>query len=918
MHTPIARVARHGALLIFAALTLAPNSDAGEDPAILTSAEGDSFHVREVYRRNRPVTDADSARASVLTLSSTGFLSTNQLPEGDMPRDVAFLADGSGAAIANRDTDTVTIFDLGTQSISASIPVGDFPVDVEATPDNKYLIVPCVFSNEVWVIDRATLLPAAAIPVTGTEPFAVRVTSDSKFAVVGVINDAISSAFSIIDLQTLAEVRSIATGSQGVMGFFFTPESGISGNLFTQFAVSSDNKTIVFPDRGGAQVVLYDLTNGATLATLGVAAEPTSVDTSLDGTIAIIGHEGSSQTVSVLDLVTPQVTASHATGINLVNQVIRVTPNKSHAIAAVQNAAIFLDLATGAVSANISTGTVGDIEISFDGQFAFVTNFNARVIDIASQTAVKTLSFAASYDAAASPVAHRMVALNNRFREDIHLYDTNGASGQFLGFTGSGAPAESDAPRTLAISADGQTVLIGNNISRNACFLDLSTRTVSGYVDTGDRVTGVAISPDGATAVVCNTDSNTVSILDVATATSLAVLPAGTRPAEVVISNDSQWAYVTSIAGADALHFIQLNGAASAVVKSLPTGQLGSIGYTYSVFSGIALSPDGATLAVCVSFDDQLMLVDTATQTEVARLPIGDFPIRAVFSPDSARCFVAHAFSDDAWEILVAGAGSSVGSKATNLEFPLQVSVDPAGAFLYVGSFDFSNPSLKVVDTATMATAATVSLPSLPRSQHFSPTTDRIYVTLSDGELARISAAGSASTLLDLTPLVGSPSDLAFSEATRTAISAQPGVDDGVDVVVFADECGAITTFGAGCAGSGGFTPSLALSGCPVSGGTVELSVNQTLGGASALLFLGTSQVAVPFCCGCTFLVGGLLPIVATLPLPGVGPGNGGLSFQATLPPSLPSISITMQAVVLDPGALGGGAATNGVQMNTP
>lgn len=889
-----------------------------DDAAILTSPDGEPTVVRQVFRSNRTLHDAAPARAAVLAATASGFLSTDQPPEGDLPRDVAFLADGSGAAIANRDTDTVTIFDLATQSITATIPVGDFPVDVEATPDDKYLVVPCPLSNDVWVIDRQTLGPVATIPVTGTEPYQVRVTADSKFAVVGVINDAVSSALSVIDLQTMSEARSIPTGSQGVMGFFFTPESGVSGNLFTQFAVSSDNRTVVLPDRTGTQVVLHDLTNGQTIATLAVAAQPTSVDVSPDGTTAVVGHEGTAQTVSVLDLVTPQVTASHATGVSLVNQVIRVTPTKSHAIAAISNAVIFVDLATGAVVANLSTGTVGDIEISFDGQFAFVSNFNSRVIDLATRTIVKTLTFAASYDAAASPVAHRMVALNNRFREDVHLYDTNGAAGQFLAFAGSGAPPESDAPRTLAISGDGRTAVIGNNLSRNVCFLDLDQRVVGGCVDTGDRVTGVALTPDGATAVVCNTDSNTVSIVDVATATSLAVLAAGQRPAEVAISPDGQWAYVTSIAGADALHFIQLAGAASAVVKSIPTGQMGSIGYTYSVFSGLTLSPDGGTLVVCVSFDDQLMVVDTAAQAEVARLAIGDFPIRAAFSPDGTRCYVAHSFSDDVWEILMSGATSTIGAKATNIEFPLQVSVDPAGAFVYVGSFDFNNPSLKVLDTATMTTAASVALSSTPRSQHLSPQSNRLYVTLTGGALARVGAAGAASAVIDVTPLAGSPADLVFSETTRTAVSAEPGAADGLDLVVFADECGAFTTYGAGCGGSGAIVPSLTMAGCAVPGGDVELQITQGLGGATALLFLGTSQVSVPFCCGCTFLVGGLLPIFPAFPLPGVGAGNGGLFVPATLPPTLPPLSLTMQVIVLDPGALGGAAASNGLQMDVP
>ncbi len=79
----------------------------------------------------------------------------------------------------------------------------------------------------------------------------------------------------------------------------------------------------------------------------------------------------------------------------LSDQVIRVTPDNSHAIAAIANNTIFVNLTTGAEDARISTGVVGDIEISFDGRFAFVSNFNARIINIATRTLVATVPFAA-------------------------------------------------------------------------------------------------------------------------------------------------------------------------------------------------------------------------------------------------------------------------------------------------------------------------------------------------------------------------------------------------------------------------------------------------------------------------------------------------------------------------------------------
>ncbi len=884
-----------------------------------TSPDGAFETVVETFDSPRVVTRGVARGDAMMALSSgSGFLSVDQDPEGDLPRAVAFLPDGSAAVIANRDTDTVTFFDVNTKTITHTVTVGDFPVDVAVTPNGQYAIVPCVFADAVFVVDVATHAVAAVVPVTGTQPFRVRVTANGQFAVAGVINDAVNSAFSVISLATLTEVRSIPSASQGVFGFFFTPESGISGNIFTQFDVSADDKTIVLPGRSSSTVFLYDLTNGAQIAALATAAAPTSVDVSPDGTVAVIGHEGTAQTVTVVDLVTPGIAAAHAVGTSLVNQVIRVTPSKSHALAAIQNALIFVDLATGAVTSTISTGTVGDIQFTFDGAFAYVSNANSRVIDVATQTLVKTIPFEPCVEAAASPTQRRVVALNNRFRENVLLFDVNGASGFAEASTQSGEPAEGDAPRTLAIAGDGNTIVSANNLSANASVIELDARTVRAYPAAGDRPLGVAVSADGTTAVVCNGDEDTVSIIDLATDQTVKQIALPTRPAEVLISPDGAWAYVTTIAGTDRLHFISLNGAASAVVSSLPTGQMGSIGYTYNVVSGMALSADGTILVVCISFDDQLMIVDTQTRAEINRLGTGDFPIRAAFA--GSRCFVTNSFSDDVSVYDVTLLAQILLTKVGPIEFPLDVVPDDAGAYAYVGSFDFSQPKVAVIDSlGGLFLAGSVPVPTPPRVIRHSPITDRLYVACSGGDLVRVAAAGPASAVIDTTPLTGSPSDMVFSELFRAAACAQPGVRDGLDLVSYADECpGSITSFGSGCAGSGGFVPSLALAGCARDAGLLRLTVDDALGGTLGFLFFGLGMASLPLDGTCTLNVAPLIGPIVGLPLFGAGPGNGGLEFTGQLPPGVTGFTIDLQLFVIDAGVAHGYSNTNGVQLFVP
>jgi len=894
---------------------------AGDRLDRIVSAEGSTGPEVRLHDRVRPIERA-ARPAGGRPEAISGFLSTDSEPEGDLPRDLAFLPDGSAVVIANRDTDTVTFFDVASRTITHTVDVGDFPVDVAVTPNGQYALVPCVFDNLVYVIDVGTHAVAAQVAITGVEPYRVEVTGDGLFAVVGVTNDAVSSAFSVIDLNLLTEVRSIPTSPQGSLGFFFSPESGAFGNLFTQFAVAADHRSVLLPDRGNSKVERYDLTTGANTATINTAATPTAVDISADGTLAVVSHEGSVQRVSLIDLGSSTVTGSFATGADLYNQVVRITPDKSHAMAAILNGVIFMDLTAGTVDASLSTGTVGAIEFSFDGQYAYVSNANSRIIDLATRSIVRTIPFHPCAEAAASPVAHRAVALNNRFSEDVLLFNINGASGFAEGLAASGEPDEGDATRSLAITPDGRRVVAANNLSRNAVVLDLESEATGGYPAAGFRPLGVAVSPDGLTAVVTNGDDDTVSIIDLATETTVAQLAVASRPAEVLISPDSQWAYVTTVAGTDRLHFIQLNGAASSVVGSLVTGQMGSITYTYGAFSGMALSADGSVLVVCISFDDQLMVVDTASRTEIARLPTGDFPIRARFisgGPGGSFCYVTNSFSDDVSVFSIDLGAQTAVTTVGGIEFPLTITPDPAGEFVYVGSFDFNAPGLAVLDVnAAHAKVAQVGLGSRPRAVHHSAQTGRLYVALTDGDLVRVQAAGAASAVIDSTPLAGSPADLVFCEFNRTAVCAEPGERDGVDLIRFDDECpGSIVAYGAGCAGSGGFVPAISLTGCAASGGQLSLRIEHCLGGSTAVLLFGTSQAALPLN-GCLLNVWPILPIFPALPLDGAGPGQGQATLNLTIPATMAGVTVTTQAFGIDPGVARGWSNSNGIELVIP
>jgi len=249
------------------------------------------------------------------------------------------------------------------------------------------------------------------------------------------------------------------------------------------------------------------------------------------------------------------------------------------------------------------------------------------------------------------------------------------------------------------------------------------------------------------------------------------------------------------------------------VTGSLVSGQLGSIGYDGGQSSGIALSPDGTLLAVCVSFDDELLLVDVVAEAEVARVPVGDFPLRPAWTADGASVLVGCPFDDTVHRVDVGGGAPSVGAVASNVADPYRIVVGPDDDFVYIGEYGFNVNTLAVLDRATLSRVATVPLPGRPAAMDGRG--DLLFVAAGD-EVAKVRMAGAATALEESAALSATPYDLAFSPALGTTVATQPGALDALDATAF----GGVPTLGcAGVPNSTGLAGRLAVDGVLLAGG---------------------------------------------------------------------------------------------------
>jgi YVTN family beta-propeller protein len=185
---------------------------------------------------------------------------------------------------------------------------------------------------------------------------------------------------------------------------------------------------------------------------------------------------------------------------------------------------------------------------------------------------------------------------------------------------------------------------VANSGPSNVLVINTATNTVVATVPVGLGPSGVAITPNGAFAYVANFNSDDVSVINTATNTVVATVTGLNEPTGVAINPNGAFAYVTSTgqnggAGAGAPNVVSvINTATNTVVATVPVG-LGPI--------GVAITPNGAFAYVTNRDSNDVSVINTATNTVVATVPVGFGPDGVAITPNGAFAYVANVNSAD-------------------------------------------------------------------------------------------------------------------------------------------------------------------------------------------------------------------------------------------------------------------------------
>jgi YVTN family beta-propeller protein len=155
------------------------------------------------------VANLGSDDVSVIDARTNSVIAT--VPVGQGPDGIVATSDGSRVYVTNFVSGTVSVIDTRTNTVLATIPVGSGPVGLALAPNDTLAYVANRGSNSVSVIDTAAGSVVATIPV-GSGPDAVAVTPNGAAAYVTNSFTSSPGTVSVINTATNSVTATVAVG----------------------------------------------------------------------------------------------------------------------------------------------------------------------------------------------------------------------------------------------------------------------------------------------------------------------------------------------------------------------------------------------------------------------------------------------------------------------------------------------------------------------------------------------------------------------------------------------------------------------------------------------------------------------------------------------------------------------------------
>jgi YVTN family beta-propeller protein len=193
-------------------------------------------------------------------------------------------------------------------------------------------------------------------------------------------------------------------------------------------------------------------------------------------------------------------------------------------------------------------------------------------------------------------------------------------------------------PEQTAVSQDGMRLFVANEDVGEASVVAVDDGHVVASLKVGGEPEGVEMRPDGKFVYVTSEEEGHVAVIDTEALKVLKTLDVGPRPRSTAFLPDSSRAYVSSE-----------NGGAIAVIDSMKHTVLQTIKLTGEVVRpmGVVASPDGKFVFVTTGRGKNVIIIETATNKQIASIEVGERPWGIAVSADGNTVFTANGPSND-------------------------------------------------------------------------------------------------------------------------------------------------------------------------------------------------------------------------------------------------------------------------------
>jgi len=257
--------------------------------------------------------------------------------------------------------------------------------------------------------------------------------------------------------------------------------------------------------------------------------------------------------------------------------------------------------------------------------------------------------------------------------------------------------AGGDVPTPMAITRDGNEIIVGDSGSGVIAFVDAEHGVLEATTSSCEAATGVAFSADERLVYVLCDPSFDGAVLDAHTHALLRTFPAGSYPSSArnFVGDPPVPLYVAD----------RSDSGDVVAIDSL-SRSLGAPSHVGSLPEGVVGSPDGRWLYVSNGGDDTVSVVNADIHSEVATIGVGHHPTGLALSPDGTRLYVANTDGDSVSIIDTSSRAvlSTVAVDANSKPSSLALSADGAKLYIALSNWVY----IAVYDAAAGALSAPI------------------------------------------------------------------------------------------------------------------------------------------------------------------------------------------------------------------